>query len=288
MNEPKPRSEKLAAKISAGISEIRNQGAPKLARWLMSASSKASGRRNATAATDRGQSSDALTAVADSSAVVETPGPVTPRIALPPIVARLLAATLSFVTTFLGTLVFGALILAVGISSAWYAVHSGLPFNTYQVGPWVVWTHVGSLDSDPYSQARFAQMGALTTGSDRVVRFEARVDSDGRRLHSACTYELNSPPLDASYWTLGVFDTAGRLIPNDAERYGFSIASVARDARGAFRIVLARDAQPGNWVPTGTAGRMVIILQAVEGDDGGVDGSGVTGITPPTIRRTAC
>lgn len=210
------------------------------------------------------------------------------RVPLPPALVRALQVLLGLATTFLGTLVFLALVLTAGIGSAWYAIHTGLPFNTYRTGPWVLWTHVGSLDHDPYSQARFAQMGTLTMGSDRVVRFEARTDSDGRRLHSACTYELNSPPLNAGYWTLGLFDTDGRLIPNDAERYGFSAASIARDASGAFRIVLSRDAQPGNWLPTGTAGRMVLILQAVEGDDGGVSTDSVTGVVPPTIRRTAC
>jgi hypothetical protein len=210
------------------------------------------------------------------------------RLPIPPGVAKAFGIVWGIITTFIGTLVFAALVLTAGIGSAWYAVHSGLPFNTYRSGPWVVWTHVGSLDHDPYSQARFAQMGALTAGSDRVVRFEARTDSDGRRLHSACTYELNSPPLNANYWTLGVFDTYGQLIPNAAERYGFSMASVARDPRGAFKITLARDAQPGNWLPTGTAGRMVLIFQAVESDDGGVDTTGVTRIVPPTIRRTAC
>ena len=119
------------------------------------------------------------------------------------------------------------------------------------------------------------------------MRFEARVDDLGRRLHSSCTYQIDSLPLPAQWWTLGVFDSDGRLIPNAAERHGFNSATVARDGAGRFRIVLSRDASPGNWVPTRAAGRMVVLLEVHEPDTN-TDTDEGSALQPPTITRVAC
>ena len=179
-----------------------------------------------------------------------------------------------------------ALAIAAGAVSSWYAVNSGLPFNTEVSGPWVHWTHAGDAAAEPYTRARFASVGTLLVNAERVVRLEARVDDDGRRLHSSCTYRIDSAPLAAAWWTLSVFDAEGRLIANGAQRYGFNRATVARDPAGHFSIVLSRDASPGNWLPTGSAGRMTILLDLLES---GADERSETDAAPlPSIRRVAC
>jgi hypothetical protein len=50
---------------------------------------------------------------------------------------------------------------------------------------------------------------------------------------------------------------------------------------GSFLVTLARDARPGNWLPTGGAGRLTLVLTIIEGGD-------VTGTGLPEIRRVAC
>lgn len=207
---------------------------------------------------------------------------------VPPVVRHGAARVWHWITTTAGLLIFVALVIITGTVSAWYSVQAGLPLNTSRSGSWVVWTHLGDRDSDPYTRARFADLGTLTVSTDRVVRFEARLDSEGRRLHSSCTYELTSPGLDSNWWTIGVFDARGRLIRNQAERHGFNQATIARAPNGAFTIALSRDPQPGNWLPTGTAGRLVLVLEAVEPDDGAVTDGTPTAIVPPTIRQKAC
>lgn len=188
--------------------------------------------------------------------------------------------------TFASLILFVGAAVATGLFTSWYAINQGLAFNTERAGPWVLWTYAAAADYEPYTRARFVSLGSLTLSADRVLRYEARVDNEGRRLHSSCVYAIEGGPLNTSWWTLGVFDGEGRLIPNPAERYGFNRTTVARNARGRFRITLARDAQPGNWIPTASAGRMVLILEALE-PDLAPDETTIS-IVPPTIRRVSC
>ncbi|MEL6298942.1 MAG: DUF1214 domain-containing protein [Pseudomonadota bacterium] len=187
---------------------------------------------------------------------------------------------------FAGLIIFATLAVLFGISSSWYVVQRGLPFNSEKQGAWVVWTAAGDTTGEPYSRARFNLVSSLAISAERIQRFEARFDNEGRRLHSSCTYVLDGTPIDAQWWTLAVFDDRGRLIRNPAQRYGFNMTTVARDGLGRFQITLSRDAKPGNWLPTGTAGRMVLILEVQGAVAGASDGAAP--VAPPQIRRTDC
>lgn len=219
---------------------------------------------------------------AEASSAKRTERP--PR--LPQPVRHVISTVTRAITSAAGLIIFFSAASAIGVTSAWFAVQSGTPFNTVRDGPWVSWRYAADLDTEPYSRARFGSLATLLMTGDRIVRYEARTDSDGRRLHSSCVYEIASPPLAATWWSIGVFDARGALVSNPAERYGFSRATVARDGRGQFKLALARDAQPGNWLPTGAAGRMVIILEATEPE---TDETGqAEPFRLPPIRRVTC
>ena len=86
----------------------------------------------------------------------------------------------------------------------------------------------------------------------------------GTRLQSGCDYVLEGPALPSAWWSFAVYDDRGLLIPNPADRYAFTSETVAPNPDGSLFISLAREARPGNWLPTGAAGRLVVVLTMSE------------------------
>lgn len=176
------------------------------------------------------------------------------------------------------------LVIAVGggLSATWYLVETGSALTMQRSGAWTTWTAAGRTDADPYTQAHFVRHPVLPQSSALVARYEATEDDAGRTLHSSCEYELEGPEPAGTWWSLSAFDDRGRLIRNDAERYSFNAATTMRSSGGRIRIRLARNARPGNWLPTGGAGRLTLLLQ-VE------DATGTATAQPlPAIRRVSC
>ena len=66
------------------------------------------------------------------------------------------------------------------------------------------------------------------------------------------------------WWSLAVFDSRGRLIANDADRYDFTADTIALNPNGSFLVSLGRDARPGNWLPTSGAGRLVLVFTVLD------------------------
>ena len=79
-------------------------------------------------------------------------------------------------------------------------------------------------------------------------------------LHRLLTGDPQPPP-DADWWRLHVFDQHGRPIANPANRFGFNAATIIDRPDGTFRIDVARDARPGNWLPVPRGGRLVVVLE---------------------------
>lgn len=200
-------------------------------------------------------------------------------------IKRALQSTLGLilkVVTFVSIALFGGLI------SSWYVISNGASFNTERSGPWVKWTLGGRLDADPYSLIHYDRHAMLVFSSTFVSRYEARVDDQGRRLHSSCHYAIQGQPPETPWWSLNVFDSQGRLVINDAGRHGFNAATVVPNNDGTIRIDLAREARPGNWVPTSRAGRIVVVLEVQNRTgDASVPAAGTA--TPlPAIKRISC
>lgn len=170
----------------------------------------------------------------------------------------LVEALISLVSLVTRLAVFLAIVAFGGFGSAWVMVHSGSALSTVVEGPWVTWPQSGRSDADPYTRAHTASLGLLPLNSSMSLTYHARNDEAGARIHSSCDYEVDFEPIDAVWWSLTVFDDGGSPIPNAAERYAFNTATVTRDADGGATIVLARDARPGNWLPTRGAGNLTL------------------------------
>ncbi len=179
--------------------------------------------------------------------------------------------------------------LALGLSSAWYMIEEGSALTTSRVGPWSVWRSAGKPDADPYTKAHMARAGRLPITATSALYFFANGDETGNRLSSDCEYVVEGRPLNAAWWSLAVYDGTGRLIPNKAGRHSFNKSDVARRADGSFRIVLARSARPGNWLPSAEQGSLKLLLRAYNlRDADSVLDKAAAERGLPTIRKVVC
>lgn len=179
--------------------------------------------------------------------------------------------------------------LALGVLSSRHMITHGSGLTTMTYGPWHYWTEAGRTSADPYTRAHIAKSGTLRLSSDAAGVFEANADAQGAYLHSSCDYVLEGPYAQGLWWSIAVFDSRGLLIANDAERYAFTSDTAAANPDGSYIVTLGRDARPGNWLPTGGAGRLVVVFTLLDP---------ATGISEeqraerykllPDIRREGC
>ena len=187
-------------------------------------------------------------------------------------------------------ILFVGLAVVGGLSSSWYMIEKGSRLTTVRSGAWVAWKSAGRADADPYTRAHFLRRGMLPVSSSLAQIYQAGTDSDGQALYSSCDYVVEGDEPNAAFWTIAVFDEAGKLIPNTAERYSFNSANVMRSANGRLDIRLARSARPGNWLPTGGAGRITLLFTLEEPRAAGAGGAAgdVRAQDLPAVRRIAC
>jgi hypothetical protein len=153
-----------------------------------------------------------------------------------------------------------AIIVAGGLGSSWYMVEAGSQLTTARLGPWLTWTAAARPDADPYTRAHFVNAGTLPVSAQVQRAFVARTDSSGERLHSSCDYAVEGRVPKSEWWSIAVFDERGKLIANAADRYAFTGQTMALSQVDTFTITLAREARSGNWLPTGGAGRLALVL----------------------------
>ena len=188
----------------------------------------------------------------------------------------------------LNLMVFAALAIVGGLGSAWYMVEAGSRLSTRTYGAWVAWTAAGRPDADPYTRAHTVRNTLLPISSTLEMTFRAKSDGDGRRLRSTCDYVVLLPEQEPAWWSLAVFDGQGKLIQNGAERHAFNTNTAMREPNGRVAISVARDARPGNWLPSGRSGRIVLVLTV---QDAGFAASVHDSNAPramPEIQRAAC
>ena len=181
-------------------------------------------------------------------------------------------------------LVFLVIAIGGGLDVVWFMIERGSPLTTERAGPWVHWPAAGRADTDPYTRANVLRRGILPMPPSFAMGFEACTDSDGRKLHSACEYEIDGADIDAAWWTLAAFDDRGRLIDNPVQRFSFNAATTLRGPGGRIKIVLAREARPGNWLPIGGGGYIRVVRQVQEARGAWLS----PGRPLPEIRRLAC
>jgi hypothetical protein len=179
-------------------------------------------------------------------------------------------------------------VLILGLASSWYMIDVGTRLTTEKHGPWVGWSSAGRIDADPYTRAHFARLGTLQLTSEIALSFLTFKDSEGNRLHSSCDYAVEGRDTANNWWSLTVFNDRGELIANPAQRYSYTSQSVALRPDGSFGVALSREATPGNWLPTGGAGRLALMYTTFD-VRGSLLNEGVAEPRElPIIRRVQC
>jgi hypothetical protein len=154
-----------------------------------------------------------------------------------------------------------AVAAAIGLGTTWIAVTQGAAYGGITIGAWTAWPKVGTPDIDPYARATIARSGELPIGSGDGLAFYARTDDGGKPLDGRCEVAVSGITPQARYWTIALYDSAGRLVANSMQRYGFTSQEIVRQADGAFEIIASPRARPGNWLPTGAVERYVLVLR---------------------------
>ena len=184
--------------------------------------------------------------------------------------------------------VFVLIAVGGGLSATWMMVERGSALTTEVHGPWTYWMAAGRLDADPYTRAHFVRHSLMPMSTALMARYHASTDSAGQPLHSSCEYQIEGSEPTRGWWSVAVFDARGKLIRNDAGRYSFSADTVMRAPSGRVAIHLARSARPGNWLPTGGAGSLTLVLQVEDPHETSAGGLDEPPVQLPSIRRIGC
>ncbi len=187
----------------------------------------------------------------------------------------------------LGSLFAFAVAIVIGLGATWMALTRGTAFGAVTIGAWTAWPKTGTAEIDPYARAGIARTGELPIGSGDGVAFYAATDDAGRALDGRCVATVSGVTPAARFWTIALYDLDGRLVPNPAERFGYTSQEITRRADGSFEIVLAPRARPGNWLPTGGIDRYVLVLRLYD-TPVGVATRTARDAPMPTIVEKAC
>jgi hypothetical protein len=156
-----------------------------------------------------------------------------------------------------------ALIVAtvVGLGATWMTATRGTDLGTLTIGAWTARPRTGTSEIDPYARASIARSGELPIGTGDGIAFTATTDDQKKLLDGRCDVVVSGVTPAARFWTLTLYDTKGRLVPNALQRYGYTSQEIVRAADGAFEIRLASRSRAGNWLPTSALERYVLMLR---------------------------
>jgi hypothetical protein len=159
--------------------------------------------------------------------------------------------------TLLGLLV----ATGVGLGLTWMTATRGTDLGTLTIGAWTARPRTGTPEIDPYSRATIARSGELPVGTGDGVAFTATTDDNRKPLDGRCDIVVSGVTPPARFWTLTLYDTKGKLVPNALQRYGFTSQEIVRSVDGVFELRIASRSRAGNWLPTGAIERYVLMLR---------------------------
>jgi hypothetical protein len=121
-------------------------------------------------------------------------------------------------------------------------------------GVW--WTYLEGQSPRMALRAR-ARHAIYETGRGRALYWTAFTDSGGEPLDRRRHYKIVSEALPARFWSITLYDTEDRLLPNDWERYSVTSLDVSTETDGSFAINVSPNPIPGamNWIPSGRSPR---------------------------------
>ncbi len=191
-------------------------------------------------------------------------------------------------TFFLRFVVFIVVAILLGLGFTALSLSTSSGFAAKREGSWKSWKNAGHLKADPYTRAFVAKTGQLPLPPQIAQTYFALYDNAHRRLHTSCTYLVESPPVAAKWWTLAAYDYSGRVFKNPVERYSFNAESAMAKFEGGFHVYISKTPQPENWLPMGSNGPFILVYRLyrkqLTDDDIGEEKD----VPLPLIKRVSC
>ncbi|MCI0598962.1 MAG: DUF1214 domain-containing protein [Beijerinckiaceae bacterium] len=177
--------------------------------------------------------------------------------------------------------------LLLGAFITWVVVERGRGFGAVEAGPWTNWSRSGTSEVDPYSRAILAYSGEIPLSESEGTSFIAYGDSTGAEFDPACDYVLKGEIPLARYWTLTLLSPAGAPVATRAGRQGFTSSEILRASNGQFEVTISRHARPGNWLPSGSTSKFVLILHLYDSELGAPVGA-LDAAKMPSLHKGRC
>lgn len=141
--------------------------------------------------------------------------------------------------------------VAVGLGGLWLVTNRGLAGGAIVNGPWQTALNYGVKSTDPLTRAAVARGGLLALPATETVYWQSQSDDAGAPLAGKCRYSLTGKPLDARWWSVTIYDTAGYLMPNPPRIWSVNGANVPLDSDGRWRVTIApQRPADGGWLPS--------------------------------------
>jgi hypothetical protein len=148
-------------------------------------------------------------------------------------------------------LICGVLGVLIGAGSAAWSIRIGALGSARAIGPWTTARDLGTAQASAYTRAVVALRGLLALPASEARYYNATVDSNGRPLVGKCRYHIVGRELPGRWWSLTLYDREGYLIANQPGIYSVGSAGLPVAEQTNWTVIVAPDAQPGHWLPTG-------------------------------------
>jgi hypothetical protein len=177
---------------------------------------------------------------------------------------------------------------AIGLGTTWLALSHNITFGGLKLGAWKSDPRRGTSGADPYARAVIARNGELPVGVGDGITFRADLDDSGRLLDGRCDVTVRGTTPSARYFTLTLYSPSGDLVANSLSRFGFTSQELVRDRKGEFEVTVSPRARPGNWLPTGGAGRYILVMRFYDTSLGIATRAGREAPMPAIISSGKC
>jgi hypothetical protein len=176
--------------------------------------------------------------------------------------------------------------LLAGLAFAVHQVRTGFAAGTVINGAWTTGKSFGTADADALTRARVALGGLLALPAQEAMYFTARVDGDGKPLDGRCSYLVSGGKLDGRWWSVTLYEGAGWLVKNAANRWSIPAHAATHHEDGTWSFTVSPDEQPGAWLPTGAVEEFDLTLRLYHPGPG-ILAAPEKGLLP-TIQRRGC
>ena len=128
-------------------------------------------------------------------------------------------------------------------------------------GPWRTNIGTGRSDGGLYVSAAVAVAGLYALAKEETIYFAAFTDSQGQKLTGGCQYLLTGSAPASRWWSLTMYGADHYLVANPGNIYSRHAGNLMFESDGSYRLQIAAEAMPGNWLPSPPKGAFSITLR---------------------------